>query len=64
MAAACSQPLPVLVTGASTQWLEIAGQRCAKFFDLCLLKFGSCSQVLGLFAHKIALGGIFQFAQL
>jgi hypothetical protein len=63
MAAACSQPLPVLVTGASTQLkLSLAGSCVAKVRENlyhCLLKFRSCSQVLGSFAHKIALGGFF-----
>jgi hypothetical protein len=66
MAAACSQSLLVLVTASTLTKLSLVNVRetislakaCTNCYH-CLLKFGSRSQFLGLFAHKIALGGFF-----
>jgi hypothetical protein len=57
MPAACSQSLAVLVTASTLNKLSLAKVR--EIFDHCLLKFGSCSQVFGSFAQKIALGEFF-----
>jgi hypothetical protein len=50
---------PENLLNENCHWLEIGRQNYAKFFDRCLLKFGPCSQILGSFAHKIAIAGFF-----
>ena len=68
MAAACSQPLPVLVTGASTQLkLSLAGSCVAKVREILLSLFAQVRVVLtgfGVMCSQDRTRRIFQFAQL